>query len=48
MNAEGDVVKYLVSVGADIRAKDNSRQTPLDIAKWNGSPAVVKYLSGLK
>jgi len=44
-----EIVKILVSAGANINAKLGNGQTPLDLAKearWN--KAVIDYLSGLK
>ena len=42
------VVKFLVSQGADIHAKDKNGNTPLDLAKEVENTAIVKYLSGVE
>ncbi len=41
-----EVVKYLISNGADIKAKDNSGDTPLHAAsrRGRGRLEIVKYL----
>ena len=45
--AYGDAVeaaKYLVGAGADIRAKDNNGNTPLDVAQAKGNQKVADFL----
>jgi ankyrin repeat protein len=39
-----DVVKYLLSSGADINLSDDSGQSPLFVASENGHNDVVQYL----
>ena len=48
VNHDAEIVKYLLSAGADAHAEDEEGSTPLDIAKLRGSPAAVKVLSNLK
>ena len=40
-----EVVKYLVSVGADVSIKNNDGKTPLDLAKSEGNAGCVFFLS---
>ena len=39
-----NMVKYFISVGADIESKDQYNNTPLHIASSNSRLEVVKYL----
>jgi ankyrin repeat protein len=43
------VVQYLVSQGADLHARDNKGETPLDLASHNyhWNPEVVEYLASI-
>ncbi|KAI0537483.1 hypothetical protein GGR58DRAFT_471699 [Xylaria digitata] len=40
-----DIVTYLLSLGADITAKDGMDRTPLHLAAAYGSPAIVKVMA---
>jgi ankyrin repeat protein len=42
MNGHLDAVKYLISKGADINARDKNRNAPLHYASENGHLEVVK------
>ncbi|WP_169192984.1 ankyrin repeat domain-containing protein [Anaplasma platys] len=43
-----DVVRYLLSIGADINAKDNSGDTPLSIAISRGNTEIINALAEIK
>jgi hypothetical protein len=43
-NSDVEVLKYLVSHGADVNAKDNAGNTPLHFAAIGGNVAIVQYL----
>ena len=38
------MLKYLIIRGAYIHSKNNSNETALHMAAWNGRKKVVKYL----
>ena len=43
-NPEVEVLKYLISQGADVNAKDNDGETPLHHTVFNSNIEVLKYL----
>jgi ankyrin repeat protein len=47
MSGNVEVVQFLISKGADVNAKDNNGNTPLDYATISGNTAVIRYLSSV-
>ena len=42
-----DLLEHLVSIGANINAKDDKGKTPLDLAKKRGNKMVMEYLKSI-
>jgi ankyrin repeat protein len=45
LNKNDEVIRFLVSAGADVQAKDEDGGTPFDFAKHVGNTAVAQYLA---